>query len=124
MINSVVVQGNLTRDPELREVGDTYVCDLGIAVNRRVKKDGEWQDKACFFDATVWGEQAENCAKYLGKGARVTVQGELDQDRWENDSGEKRQKVKILVRAIAFPPKGSPSEPAGEELSGGGDLPF
>ena len=101
-INQVTLVGNLTRDPELRQAGDTSVTDLGVAVNDRVKRDGEWQDEASFIDVTVWGKQAENCAKYLGKGSPVGVAGRLKQDRWQNDAGENRSKVKVVAYTVQF----------------------
>ena len=78
-INSVVLVGNLTRDPELRHTpAGTAVTTLRIAVNDRVKRGEEWQDAAYYFDVTVWGRTAENCAQYLAKGRPVGVQGKLD----------------------------------------------
>jgi single-strand DNA-binding protein len=121
VINAVVIGGNLTRDPEIRPVGDTTVCDLGVAVNERVKKDGEWEDRPSFFDVTVWGKTAENCAKYLTKGSPVTVQGRIRQERWENDSGDKRSKVKVIAQIVQFGAKNGDGESKGEDGSG---LPF
>ena len=79
-INSVVLVGNLTRDPELRHTpSGTAVCSLRLAVNSR-RKDGatgQWSDKPNYFDITVWGQQGESCAQYLAKGRPVAVQGRL-----------------------------------------------
>ena len=72
-INTVVVTGNLTRDPELRSTPNgTSVCKMRVAVNSRRKDgaSGEWVDKPNYFDVTVWGAQGENCANYLSKAAR------------------------------------------------------
>jgi len=79
-INRVVLTGNLTRDPELRNLpSGMAVCSLRIASNTRRKdqSSGEWVDKPNYFDVTVWGAQGENCAQYLSKGrpARVAGQG-------------------------------------------------
>lgn len=120
-MNMAVISGNLTRSPELREAGSTSVVDLGVAVNERVKKGDDWEDRASFIDVTVFGKQAEACANYLSKGSRVVVQGRLQQDRWETDDG-KRSKVKIVANIVQFPPKG---ESSGEAVGGDdGDLPF
>ena len=64
-INSVVVTGNLTRDPELRSTeGGTKVCNLRIAVNgRRKNANEEWVDRPNYFNVTVWGAQGESCAE-------------------------------------------------------------
>ena len=79
-INRVVVTGNLTRDPELRNTpSGTSVCSLRVAVNtRRKDASGEWVDKPNYFDVTVWGAQGENCATYLQKGRPVAVDGRLE----------------------------------------------
>jgi len=100
-LNQVSLVGNLTRDPELREAGGTSVCDLGLAVNERIKRKGEWQEEASFFDITVWGNQADACAKYLHKGSPVAVGGSLRQERWEKD-GQNRSKVKVIARTVQF----------------------
>ena len=77
-INSVVLVGNLTQDPELRHTpAGMPVCSLRLAVNTR-RKDaatGQWGEKPNYFDITVWGQQGENCAQYLAKGRRVGVAG-------------------------------------------------
>ena len=63
-VNTVVITGNLTQDPDLRTIGgDTVVCDLRVAVNGREKREGEWKERPDYFDVTVWGKQAENCAE-------------------------------------------------------------
>jgi single stranded DNA-binding protein len=97
-INSVVVTGNLTRDPELRHTpGGTPVCKLRIAVNtRRKSSDGNWEDKPNYFDVTVWGAQGENCSTYLVKGRPVAISGRLEWREWEGEGG-KRQAVEIIA---------------------------
>ena len=104
-INSVVVTGNLTRDPELRSLNSgTSVCKLRIAVNTRRKgQDGNWEDKPNYFDVTVWGAQGENCATYLAKGRPVAVQGRLEWREWEAQDGSgKRQSVEIIADTVQF----------------------
>jgi single-strand DNA-binding protein len=118
-VNVVVISGNLTRDPELRSLpSGTSVGDLGIAVNERYKDNtGEWVERANFFNVTVWGAQAENCARFLSKGRKVNVQGTLRYESWENEQGEKRSAVKVVARSVEFldPPKDSrDSYPEGE----------
>jgi single-strand DNA-binding protein len=80
-INVVVQSGNLTRDPELRALpSGTMVCELGVAVNDRYKdSNGEWQDRANFFDWTVWGGMGEWVANNCAKGDQVTLEGSA---RW------------------------------------------
>lgn len=121
-MNTVSLIGNLTRDPELRHTkGGTAVADLGVAVNSREKdSDGDWVDRADFFDVTVWGKTAENCAEYLEKGKKVGIVGRLRYETWENDEGQKRSKVKIVASTVEFlTPKGE----SGERSSGGSSVP-
>lgn len=102
-VNRVVVTGNLTRDPELRNLpSGMAVCSLRIAVNtRRKNADGEWVDRPNYFDVTVWGKQGENCADYLAKGRPVAVDGRLEWREWEQD-GNKRQAVSIVAESVQF----------------------
>jgi single-strand DNA-binding protein len=104
-VNSVVITGNLTRDPELRSTGGgTAVCKLRVAVNSRRKdgQTGEWVDKPNYFDVTVWGAQGENCAEYLEKGRPVAIEGRLDWREWDDQSGNKRQSVEIIANTVQF----------------------
>ena len=99
-MNVVTIIGNLTRDVELKHVGEAAVAKFGVAVNERVKKNGEWTDVAYFFDVETWNG-AEACAKYLAKGRQVAITGSLVQDRWEQD-GQKRSKVYIKAQRVDF----------------------
>lgn len=99
-MNSVNVIGNLTRDVELKHVGESAVAKFGIAVNERRKKNGEWVEVAHFFDVETWNG-AEACAKYLSRGRQVAVSGSLAQDRWEQD-GQKRSRVYVKAERVDF----------------------
>ena len=104
-INSVVIVGNLTRDPELRATpSGTSVCSLRVAVNDRVKDptSGEWGDKPNYFDVDVFGGQGERCAQYLAKGRQVGVAGRLRWREWETQDGQKRQAVSIMADNVQF----------------------
>lgn len=102
-VNQVVIGGNLVRDPELRHTrGGSAVCSLRLANNRRAKVGDEWQDRAGYFDVSVWGAQGENCAEYLAKGRGVLVVGELRWREWEDRDGNKRQAVEINAREVQF----------------------
>lgn len=104
-INSVVLVGNLTRDPELRHTPSGMpVCSLRLAVNTRRKDQasGEWTEKPNYFDVTVWGQQGENCAQYLAKGRQVGVQGRLEWREWEAQDGSKRQAVEVVADSVQF----------------------
>src|SRR5947208_11427918 len=104
-INRVVLTGNLTRDPELRNTpSGTSVCSLRVACNTRRKDSatGEWVEKPNFFDVTVWGAQGENCATYLQKGRPVAVDGRLEWREWEAEGGGKRQAIDIVADSVQF----------------------
>jgi single-strand DNA-binding protein len=103
-INRVVMTGNLTRDPELRNTpSGTPVCSLRLACNtRRRDASGEWTDKPNYFDITVWGAQGENCATYLSKGRPVAIDGRLEWREWEDSNGNKRQSVEIIADSVQF----------------------
>jgi single-strand DNA-binding protein len=101
-INTVVITGNLTRDPELRALpSGTSVCKLGVAVGERRKISGEWADYTNYFDVTVWGASGEACAQYLTKGSPVAVSGRLQWSRWESE-GNVRTKVDITADRVQF----------------------
>lgn len=102
-INRVVLSGNLTRDPELRNLpSGTAVCDLRVACNgRRRTSEGQWEDDPNYFNVTVWGPQGENCARYLSKGRGVVIDGRLRWREWESD-GQKRQAVDIVAETVQF----------------------
>jgi single-strand DNA-binding protein len=103
-INRVVLTGNLTRDPELRNTNSgTAVCSLRIATNsRRKDASGNWVEKPNYFDVTVWGAQGENCAQYLSKGRPVAVDGRLDWREWQDQQGNKRQSIDIIADSVQF----------------------
>ncbi len=103
-INRVVITGNLTRNPELRELpSGTSVCDLRVACNtRRKTSDGEWVDKPNFFNVTVFGAQGENAARFLTRGRPVAIDGRLEWREWESQDGGKRQAVDIIADSVQF----------------------
>jgi single-strand DNA-binding protein len=131
-INRVVLTGNLTRDPELRSTSSgVSICALRIASNtRRKDANGDWQDKPNYFDITVFGAQGENCARYLGKGRPLAVDGRLEWREWEDQNGNRRQSVEIVADAVQF--LGAPdttnsatlAEPAANAADPDDDLPF
>jgi len=99
-INHVVLVGRLTRDAELKyTAGGQAVCKFSIAINRRRKNGDQWEDEANYFDIVLWGRQAEALNQYLLKGKPVGVEGELRQDRWQQD-GQNRSKVEIVASNI------------------------
>jgi single-strand DNA-binding protein len=118
-INRVVLVGNLTRDPEVRQTpSGTPVCSLRIAVNsRRRDESGQWTDKPNYFSVSVFGNQAESCGQYLSKGRPVAVDGRLDWREWQTQDGQKREAVEIVAESVQF--LGSRGD--AEQGSGGGN---
>ena len=102
-LNHVIEIGRLVRDISRSDfgytTGGTAWLNLSIGVNRSEKRNGQWTDKASFFDVTVWGKTAENIKSYLHKGKQIAVDGYLDQQRWEKD-GVKYSKVCIIANAV------------------------
>src|ERR1035437_4127367 len=116
-IATCVIAGNITRDGELNESG--RVLAFGVAVNRREKERGseEWGEAVHYFDCKVLGNRAEPLSKILVKGMKVTVQGDLVHERWENKEGEKRAAVRILAREVVLGDSRDKSESAPEPKS-------
>lgn len=127
-MNKVFLIGNLSKDPELRTTNSgTSVCTFSIAVNRRKDKDGN--STADFFSIVAWRQLAELCGKYLAKGRKVSVVGELQNRSYEANDGTKRHVTEIVANEIEFlTPKGESKEQAnfaeGFTEIDGSDLPF
>jgi single-strand DNA-binding protein len=118
-INHVVLVGRLTRDAELKYTANGQaVCKFSVAVNRRKKSGDQWVDEANFFDVVLWGRQGEALNQYLVKGKMVGVDGELRQDRWEQD-GQNRSRVEIVAANIQLISGGAGSGAAGGAPGGG-----
>lgn len=99
-INSVVLVGRLTQDAELKYTNSGFpVSKVRIAVNTKRKKEGVWTEEGNFFDVVIWGKIAEVLQPYLVKGKAIGVQGELRQNRWEQD-GQPRSRVEIVANNI------------------------
>lgn len=99
-LNRVVLIGRLTRDAELQYTNTGFaIGKMSIAVNRRRKQGDQWIDEGNFFDVTLFGKRAESLAQYLLKGNQIAVEGQLRQERWEQE-GLKRSKVTIEATNI------------------------
>ncbi len=97
--------GNLTRDPELRQLPTgTSVANFGLAMNRRYKtREGEDREETCFVDIEVFGRQAETTNTYLSKGSSALVEGRLRLDQWEDkQSGQKRSRLLVNADRVQF----------------------
>lgn len=121
----VILQGNLTRDAEVRQVGQNTVASFGVATSRKFKKqDGTIAEETEFHDVELWNNNG--VYQYLTKGASVLVQGEIKTDKWTDQNGQQRERKKIRASIIqlcgsrqqaapqgqpAYPPQGQPAYP-------------
>lgn len=101
-MNSVVLIGRLTRDPEVRYTASTQmaVATFNVAIDRPVKQGGEKQTD--FPRITVFGKQAENCEKYLAKGRLVGVQGRIQTGSYQNKNGETVYTTDVIADRVEF----------------------
>jgi single-strand DNA-binding protein len=114
-LNSVLLEGNLTHDPESTVTkGWTTVCTFSVAVNRSYKSGDERKEEVSFFDIETWGKLAENCYEYLSKGRGVRVVGRLKQSRWEAE-GKTHSKIVIVAEHVEFKPLTSTQRQTEEE---------
>lgn len=101
-MNTVILMGRLTRDPEIRYGGanNTAVARYSIAVDRRFKQDG--QPEADFFNVVSFGKAGEFVEKYLHKGTKIVIEGELHNNNYENKDGQMVYGMNIVTRNIEF----------------------
>ena len=101
-LNKVMLIGNLTRAPEVRNTpqGQT-VCTFGLATNRRyTDKDGNKQDQAEFHNLVAWGKLAEICGQYLIKGKKIYAEGRLQTRKWQAQDGTEKQRTEIVLEGM------------------------
>jgi len=104
-LNSILVEGNLVRDPELRTtLKGTTVCTFQIASNRYYKQDSGLEKEVSFFTVESWGKLAESVGNQGRKGRGVRVVGRLKQERWQDREGKAQSKVFIVAEHIEFRP--------------------
>lgn len=107
-INTVTISGNLTRDAEVKRTSSGMaIVTFSVAVNERRKNNqtGEWDNYPNYIDVTWFGTYAEKCAATLTKGARVSVQGKLRQDRWQAQDGSNRSRLGVIADEVELPPR-------------------
>jgi single-strand DNA-binding protein len=101
--NRVILMGHLTRDPELRNLPNTTVCDFALAVNRQWKDSGgEIREEVLFIDCSAFGRTGETIHENLTKGRPIHVDGRLKLDQWEQDDGQRRSKIRVVVEQFRF----------------------
>ena len=100
-MNKWIGMGRLTRDPEVRYgQSGSAVANFSVAIDRRYKRDGE--TTADFFNCTAFGKTGEFAEKYLRKGIKVVIEGELQNNNYEDKNGTKHYSVQIIVNQIEF----------------------
>ncbi len=115
-LNKVFIIGNLTRDPELKNLpSGMSVASFGVATNRVWKnQQGQKQEDTQFHNIVVFGKQADITAQYLKKGGLVMIEGRLQTRNWEAQDGSKRNRTEIVSERLQFGPR------RGESVGGGG----
>lgn len=101
--------GNLTKDPECRDLNNSKVCNFTIAINDFYYSNGEKKSSVTYIDIECWNKSAENCTKYLSKGKKVAINGKLKMNSWEKN-GQKYNKLLCLADKIEFLNSDEPSQ--------------
>jgi single-strand DNA-binding protein len=117
-LNSILLEGNLVRDPEQKTLpSGSAVCDFTVASDRFYKQNEALEKEVSYFDVEAWSRLRAACTQNLKKGRGVRVVGRLKQDRWTDPEGRSRSRVKIVAEHVEFKPQkhASTSEAAAEE---------
>ena len=113
-MNKVILMGRLTADPELRyTTGNIPVCRFSIAVDRPYVKQGE-ERQADFFRVTAWRQTGEFVSRYFKKGARILVEGSLQNNNYDDNQGVKHYSVDLQAEKVYF------TESRRDDSAGGG----
>lgn len=120
-VNKAIILGNLGKDPELKYTpAGKAVCNFSVATNEVWKdKSGEKKEKVEWHRVVVWGDQAENCSKYLTKGCSVYVEGRIQTRSWDDKDGNKKYTTEITADRIVFLGGGKDDEGGGRSSGGG-----
>ena len=104
-LNSILIEGNLVRDPEYKETANgTALCTFSIASNRYYRRDDSQEKEVSFIDVQAWAKIAENCKNLGHKGRGVRVVGRLKQERWNDKHGKALSRIIIVAEHIEFRP--------------------
>jgi len=111
-INKVILIGRIVRDPELRYTqSGTPVASFSIANGKTWTQNGEKKEETSFFNCVAWSKAGEIITQYCKKGSQICIDGRLQQRSWEDQNGNKRQSVEIVVESFQFlTPKGGQQE--------------
>ena len=101
MINNLVLMGRLSKNPELKTIGETNICNFDIAVdNKRKETDGT--RNTSFFPVVCFGVIAENVAEHLSKGSKVAIQGSIEQRTFLKKDGSKGYSYEVVATSVEF----------------------
>ncbi len=116
-LNSIIIEGNLVRDPLLKTIPNGHqVCSFALASNRFYKQNDETEKEVSFFEVETWSRLAETCGQTLKKGRGVRVVGRLKQDRWEDATGKSQSRLKIVAEHVEFKPVFKKNEAGNPEM--------
>ncbi|TAK60644.1 MAG: single-stranded DNA-binding protein [Bacteroidetes bacterium] len=103
-VNSVILSGNLTRDPSYRKTtGGASVINFTVAMNKKYRDAAnKWQEQVCYVGVVAWNKLAESCAKLLKKGSPVLIDGELQSHYFKSENGTGRSVIEVKARRIQF----------------------
>ena len=105
-LNSILIEGNLVRDPFYRFTPKgTPVCTFSLASNRFFRQDSGFEREVSFFDVETWAKLADACQEKGHKGRGVRVVGRLKQDRWTGSDGKPRSRISIVAEHVEFRPE-------------------
>ena len=105
-LNSILVEGNMVRDPELRSTPKgTSVCTFPIASNRYFKQNDGFEKEVSFFNVETWAKLADASYQQGKKGRGVRVVGRLKQERWNGKDGKHQSRILIVAEHVEFRPE-------------------
>ena len=100
-MNKYIGIGNLTKNPECRDAGQSKVCSFSLAINEYYYTNGTKNQTTTYLDVETWNKQAENCTKFLSKGSKVAIEGKLKMNSWEKN-GQKFNKLFCVADRVHF----------------------
>lgn len=116
-VNKAFILGNVTNDPESRQLPNSTFCGFGVATNKKWTSNGERKEKASFHTIETYAGLADVCAKFVTKGMTVLIEGEIEYKEWDKE-GVKHYKTVIKADKVHF--LGGKGEKKNDNNSGGG----
>ena len=111
--NKVILIGNMTADPELKQTTNgTSVCSFSIAVNRRFARADQGQQNVDFINIVTWRQSAEFVCRYFKKGNPILVCGQLQTRTWTDNQGQKRYATEVVADEVTFVTPAAQGAPA------------